>query len=241
MHKIALFGLTGFGNAALRALCKAHFTPMVVVTRGEANSHPYYKEIDLATEAQSLGISVLIGAQGEAYVETIKPDIVLVCTYHRILRKAVFAHAKYALNVHPSLLPSYRGASPVYWVLRHGHNKTGVTIHLLTEAVDAGDIALQGEIAIATNETQGSLRQKLAVLAGELAVEVLYQITSGNLNTYPQDSVQSTTYSRLNEKVREVDLSWSKEELDRHVRALTPFPGALLHGKPFTLDDLTGS
>ncbi|MBI4532724.1 MAG: methionyl-tRNA formyltransferase [Candidatus Melainabacteria bacterium] len=236
MRKIALFGLTGFGNAALRALCKAHFTPIVVVTRREPNPHPYYEGIDLRAEAQSLGIPVLIGAQGEAYVETIKPDIVLVSTYHRILRKAIFAHAKYALNIHPSLLPTYRGASPVYWVLRNGQNKTGVTIHLLTESVDAGDIVLQREIAIAADETQGSLREKLAALAGELAVEVLYQITSGNLETYPQDAAHSTTYPRLDEQMREVDLSWSDEQLDRHVRALTPFPGALLHGKPFTQD-----
>lgn len=227
---IALFALTGFGNPVLRAMLSIGFKPALLVTRRERGAHPYYTEIDLAREASRAGVPIAYDDTSEAAVAKLKPDLILVATYHRILSDQLLRTAAMALNVHPSLLPAYRGPSPFYWALRNGEMTTGVTVHLLSSEVDQGAILLQRVLAIAPEETLGSLRKKLADLSGVAVLEFLTQIADGiELRPIPQPTEGASYFPRLNDADRRLDLQMSPDEIVRCIRAVSPWPGAVLH------------
>src|SRR4051812_37075051 len=118
--KIAHFALTGFGNHVLDALSAAGHTPAVIVTRSEPGPFPYYDCPNIGVAAAAHGVPLMIGAEGEAFVGARDWDLILVSGYHRVLSEALLGKATHAINLHPSLLPKYRGANPFFWVL---HNK----------------------------------------------------------------------------------------------------------------------
>ena len=228
--RIALFALTGLGNEVLRCLVKETYIPTVLVTRKEKGDYPYYKEKNIAEEARALGIEVAFGKEGENIVRKDHFDVLIICTYHRILTPEIFSRADLSINFHPSLLPAYRGASPFYWVIRNGESKTGLTAHLLTDKPDAGDIVSIKEIPLDPGETQGSLRQKLSKGAFELTSEVMRKIKAKSLVHEQQDETKASSYPRLNDTLREIDLTWTPAELRRHLDGLKPYPGALYNG-----------
>ena len=229
--RIGLFALTGMGNAVLRALARVGTRPVLVVTRAEAGSFPYYPEQPLVQSAADHGIDCLIGEEGERHAATEGLDVILIATYHRILKPALLATAKHAINLHPSLLPRYRGANPFFWVIRNGEHETGLTAHGVTAEVDAGPIHWQRIIPIDTDETQGTLRRRLADLAAEAAVDVVMAIRADKLERRPQQADLASSYERPSENDRLVDLSRDLETTARWVRALSPFPGALVEGR----------
>ncbi len=155
---IALFALTGFGNRVLRALVGAGRAPSLLVTRRETGPYPYHPEEDLAEEAGRLGVATLFGRDGEAAVAARDWDLVLVATYHRMLAAEVLAAAPVALNLHPSLLPRWRGAAPIHAALRHGDAETGVSAVVLGAGVDDGPVVAAARLAITAGDDQGTLR-----------------------------------------------------------------------------------
>ncbi len=205
--------------------------PRLVVTRHEASRYPYYDEVPLETEVAVDGILCLTGPKGEHVTTTFRPDLLLVATYHRILADHIIASASCAVNLHPSLLPEYRGAAPCYWVLRNGEPETGVTAHLLTGEVDTGPIVWQKRTKIHRHETQGSLRKRLAQLSGQAAQDVARQVLSRSLVGAPQPSRAEHAAPRVPASERLLDLSSPYHKVDAHFRALQPFPGALLKGE----------
>mgnify|MGYP000300602423 CR=1 FL=1 len=231
MDRVVLLSLAGFGNAVLRALLESGTKPIALVTRKERFSYPYYHENNIETEAESNGIKIMYGADGENYIAKELPEILLMSTYHRILKPIVYSHCKYAINFHPSLLPRYKGASPIYWALRNGESKTGVTAHLITEKADVGDIVAQVEVPITDFDTQGTLRKKLALVTGKLAVDVLRLVKTNSVKPVSQNLTSSTSYPKVDDTTREIDPSWSTLEIERHLRALSPFPGAIRKGQ----------
>jgi len=226
---IALFALTGFGNPTLRAMRLAGFRPSLLVTRRESGPHPYYPETDLAQEATRDGIPVAYADDAEAAIIRLKPDLILVSTYHRVLSERLLRMSARALNVHPSLLPAYRGPTPFYWALRNGERTTGVTVHLVSPAVDQGDVVWQRSLAIAPDETLGSLRRRLAELSSLAVLEVLNQISSGlELKPTPQARDGESRFPRMTEADRRIDLQQPPEVVLRRIRAVSPWPGAIL-------------
>lgn len=202
--RIVLFGLTGFGNAALRGIRNSGFEPQLIVTRKETGDYPYYPEASIEEEARQSGIPVLFGAHGERETERLKPEVILASTYHRIMTRQVFESAKVALNIHPSLLPAYRGASPCYWVLQNGEKQTGVSVHYMTEEVDAGPLVWQKPIKIRKHETQGTLRKRLAALTEMAARDVLKQITRDKLSILKTAPLRPSWYPRVSLEVEAV-------------------------------------
>jgi methionyl-tRNA formyltransferase len=219
------------GNAVLRSLSEAGIPPTLLVTRDEAGPFPYYREQFIGDTASELGIDCLIGEEGERLASAEHFDIILIATYHRILRPALLSTAKYAVNLHPSLLPQYRGPNPFFWVIFNGEAKTGLTAHGVTAEIDAGPIHWQREISIGENETQGTLRQRTAKLAADAAVDVIKAVRSGNLTCHPKDSGTASAYPRPSEQDRIVGLELDLETIARRIRALSPFPGAIIAGK----------
>lgn len=229
--RIALFALTGFGNTVLPALCAAGLKPELLVTRPEPGPYPYYREEPLVELAGRLHVAHAFGAEGERKVEADPPDIILCATYHRVLRGAVVDKARWAINLHPSLLPRYRGPNPFYWVIRNREPITGVTAHLMMATVDAGPIVAQRSIDLAPQETQGSLRRRLAAVAAALAVDTIRLVRNGAVELTEQDETKATAFDRPSDADRTLHAGLSVEEAERVYRAALPYPGAAVDSR----------
>lgn len=158
-------------------------------------------------------------------IERIDPDLNVVVAYGQIIPSSIIYLPKYnSINVHFSLLPKYRGASPVQWALLQGETKTGVTIFELNERMDEGDILFQEEVVIHPRETAGELETRLAQKGASLLVKTLEEIDQ--IHASPQDHSQATHAPLLKKEDGRVD--WQKDALyiERLVRAFNPWPSA---------------
>lgn len=158
-------------------------------------------------------------------IERIDPDLNVVVAYGQIIPSSIIYLPKYnSINVHFSLLPKYRGASPVQWALLQGETKTGVTIFELNESMDEGDILSQEEVVIHPRETAGELETRLAQKGASLLVKALEEIDQ--IHASPQDHSQATYAPLLKKEDGRVD--WQKDALyiERLVRAFNPWPSA---------------
>jgi methionyl-tRNA formyltransferase len=137
-----------------------------------------------------------------------------------------------ALNVHPSLLPKYRGATPIQTAIKNGERETGVSIMLMDSGLDTGDLVLQRAVAIEPNETYGELHDRLAAAGAALLAEALDLAARGELTAQPQVGDVSLTHPTSKEDLR-IDWSWPPERIVNTVRAFSPQPAAraLLDGE----------
>ncbi|MCB0077662.1 MAG: methionyl-tRNA formyltransferase [Anaerolineales bacterium] len=181
--------------------------------------------------AQALGFAVwtperLRGDEALATLHDLEAALFVVAAYGEILRPAVLAMPRYgALNVHASLLPRQRGASPVAGVLLAGDAQAGVTIMQMDEGMDTGPILTQRAIAVRADHTRGTLTAALALLGAELLAETVPRWLAGAIKPTPQEGA-AATYTRLIRKSEgELDWSESAEQLARTVRAFDPWPG----------------
>lgn len=156
-----------------------------------------------------------------------RPDAVMVASYGEILRTPVLELPPAGcFNVHASLLPRWRGASPIQRAILAGDAATGVTIQRIVLALDQGDILLQRSVHIGEDETAGELAARLATLGGEAAVEALHRIESGGVVLTPQDDSRATYAKKLEKGDGRIDWSKPADELQRFVRAMNPWPVA---------------
>jgi methionyl-tRNA formyltransferase len=170
------------------------------------------------------------------------PDLIVVAAYGRMLPNAVLDAARIApINVHASLLPRHRGAAPVEGALLAGDRETGVTIMRITERMDAGPILLKRAIPIASDETQATLKQKLAEAGGSALLEAIDMIARGEIVASPQDEALAT-YTRPVEK-QDAIIDWGADaaQIERMVRAYDPWPIArtTLRGEPLLVHRAT--
>lgn len=229
-NDLVLFALSGVGNAVLGALCRAGWRPRWVATRIEPNPFPHYPEEPLAVLAERLGVPCLPDREGERLVTEAPPRVLMTATYHRILKPDLLDRIEWAVNLHPSLLPRLRGPNPFHWCIRNGETETGVTAHLLTAGIDTGGILGGRTLAVAADETQGSLRERLAGIAGDLACGVMADIEAGRAVPVPQDEALATMFGRPAEDDRRLDPAWGVAEAARRVRSFSPFPGVPVGG-----------
>ncbi len=159
-------------------------------------------------------------------VKAFEADIAVVIAYGQILSKAVLDAPRLGcINVHASLLPKYRGASPIQAAIREGDAETGVTIMHMDEGLDTGDIILMDRMAIAPDETGGSLHDRLAVAAPAALEQALDLLAEGKATRTPQDNALATHVGKLTREHGRVCWSRSAAEIERTVRAYTPWPG----------------
>ena len=166
------------------------------------------------------------------------PDVIIVAAFGQILRKDVLELAPFGcVNVHASLLPRWRGVSPIQAAILNGDEKSGVTIIKMDAGIDTGPIIQQQVIAIEPEDTGGALFDKLAQLGAQVLSETLPAYLAGKLAPTPQGE-SPTPYTHLLKKTDAVlDFSKSAEVLARQVRAFNPWPGAYTHrdGKPLKI------
>lgn len=160
--KVNLFALTGFGNQALKELLSQNVNVLKVYTRLETKDYPYFKEEQLMKLASKNGIPVMFIAKTGDWEIDEKADVNLCATFHRILKEKHLSMARHNINIHPSLLPSYKGPTPTNWMIHNKEKICGITAHYLTTRVDEGSIIYQKEYPL-ISKTDSELRKFLSL------------------------------------------------------------------------------
>ncbi len=156
-----------------------------------------------------------------------QPDVIVVAAFGQILRPHVLnLPPNGCINVHASLLPRWRGASPIQHAIMAGDNETGITLMRMDEGLDTGPIYLQESLAIDVDETSASLHDRLSLLGGDLLAEHLDDIVHGRIEATAQDDTLSTYAPLIKKDAGLLDWQRSSAEIDRHIRAMSPWPGA---------------
>jgi methionyl-tRNA formyltransferase len=156
----------------------------------------------------------------------LKPDLIIVAAYGQIIPKEIIDIPQLgALNLHPSLLPKYRGPSPIQTAILNGDKITGLTIMLMDEKMDRGPILAQKEIPIAPDDNYQTLEEKLAQLAADYLIEILPQYIKGEIKPKPQDENQASYTKILTRQDGRINWNKNAQEIERMVRAFCPWPG----------------
>lgn len=242
---IVFFGTPEFALPALEALVGAGRAPALVVShparpagRGRALREP-----PVAVRARELGLSLAQPPSARdpdviARLRALAPKWAVVVAYGEILgRQLLELPRRGCLNVHASLLPRWRGASPIQAAIAAGDERTGVTIMEIEEGLDSGPIALQREVTIGPDERAPELAARLARLGGEALVEALAGLESGRRTPSPQDAAAATYAPRLSRADGRVDWRLPAQQLYDRWRAFQPWPGlhAELAAEPIKL------
>jgi methionyl-tRNA formyltransferase len=232
--RTAYLGTSEFAATVLRRLADSPHRPALVVTppdsrkgRGRRLAPP-----PAAETARELGLRLhqTADVNSPESLEAIRvadPAAVAVCAFGQLIKEPLLSEFL-MLNVHPSLIPRWRGAAPIERALMEGDRKTGVTIMRVTEGLDAGPVALAEEVPIAPRDDYASLSAKLADLSGELLVRALDELEAGNLTFADQDEAVATYAEKVVSDERHLRPSRKAAELERTVRALAPQVGAHL-------------
>lgn len=181
--------------------------------------------------------------QNEEFYEEMKalnPDVMVVIAFGQILPIEILELPKYGcVNVHASLLPKYRGAAPIQWVILDGEKESGVTTMMMDVGLDTGDMLLKEVIPLDEKETGGSLHDKLAALGGGLLIETLAKLEDGTITRIPQGEAQSKYAKMLTKDLGKIDFARPAVEIERLIRGLNPWPSAFtsLHGKTLKIWD----
>jgi methionyl-tRNA formyltransferase len=180
--------------------------------------------------AMDRGLSVFQPArmrgEGVEILKNLQPDLCVTAAFGQILPKEALDIPKMGtVNVHASLLPEYRGSSPVNWCLINGETVTGVTTMLTDKGIDTGDILLKKEVEILPEDGVPSLTQRLAEEGAKLLLETIDGMLKGSVKPTPQDESQATYYPMLTKDMGKVDWNLSAQEIVNRARGLSPWPG----------------
>jgi methionyl-tRNA formyltransferase len=230
--KTVLFAYHELGYIFLKELLLSDFEIKAVVTHpDDPNEKIWFPSVEKLAKANNIPVFTDGQIKEPKWIEQLKnfeSDVIFSVMFRKIMPPEILGSAKAgAFNLHPSLLPKYRGRCPANWVLVNGENKTGLTIHKMTQKADAGDILTQLEIEISPDDTIANLYNKFADFAPKLINEAFKKIKSGSLTLTPQDESRASTFGR---RTPEDGLfSWDTPAAKIHnlVRAVThPYPGA---------------
>ena len=188
---------------------------------------------DVKAAVASLGLDVpvlqpesLRDESFHAQLQALEPDLLAVVAF-LILPRSVLAIPKLgSVNVHPSLLPKYRGAAPIQWAIINGETETGVTIFQLSPRVDAGDILVQQKVAIGKDETAGELYERLKMKGAELLIRAIDGMADGSVMPMPQTDEGLSRAPKLEKEDGGIDWSKSAGDIRNLIRGTNPFPGA---------------
>lgn len=160
-------------------------------------------------------------------IREINPDLIVVVAYGKIIPKEIIDIPKYGIiNVHSSLLPKYRGASPIHSAILNGDKETGVSIMYIEEELDAGDVILKEYCEITEDDTLGTLHDKLKELGAMGLEKTLKLIEGGNVKAEKQDDTKATFVKPISKEQAKIDWTDTKENVYNKIRGLNPFPAA---------------
>ncbi len=177
-----------------------------------------------------------IRQEGVEDLKTLNPDIMITCAFGQILSQEILDIPRLGvINIHASLLPKYRGASPIHYAILNGEKITGITIMKTDIGIDTGDILLQREIDIKDNETCGELFERLSVLGADCILDALESIENGSAVFIKQDQERATLTKMIRKEQATIDWNNSAESIYNQIRAFNPAPTAftMLGDAPF--------
>ncbi|HHE76574.1 MAG TPA: methionyl-tRNA formyltransferase [Candidatus Parcubacteria bacterium] len=232
--KTIFFGTPKFGALVLEELLRARQKPSLIITAPDkpAGRKKIVTPPEVKILAQKNKIPVIqpekIKEIDREILKKINLDLGIIAAYSQIIPKDIInIPEKGFLNVHPSLLPKYRGPSPIQSAIINNEQKTGVTIILLDEKLDHGPIIAQEELKINQKKySYDELEEKLAKIGGKLLVKIIPQWIKGRVEPKPQDDSKATYTKKIEKEDGEIDWSRPAEEIERKIRAFQRWPGA---------------
>lgn len=228
---MVFLGSSSFALPSFRVVYEAHEL-VAVVTQPDRPAgrgrRPLPTPLKRAATALGLPLYQPERVRSRRFVSVLRqlaPEVLVVVAYGQLLPKAVLEVAPWGcVNVHPSLLPKYRGAAPVQWALWNGETETGVSVMRLDEGEDSGPVFLQERVAVNPDETAPQLSERLALLGARLLKEVLE--TLPRRVPLPQDDSQATKAPRMERTMGQLDWTLPARTLYNHFRACVPWPGS---------------
>lgn len=238
---VVFMGTPDLAVTVLDAIVQSSHNVTAVVTRedkqkgrGKELSMPPVKAYALEHDIPVFQPVKIKTEEAVATLRSFDADIYVVAAYGQILSEEILSIPKKGcVNVHTSLLPKYRGSSPIQWAIIEGETQTGVTVMQMDAGMDTGDILFTQKVAIDPKETGGSLHDKLADTGAALIVKALDEIEKGNVNPVKQDSAQATYTKMLDKGMGNIRFEAGSARIERMIRALNPWPSTYtyLHGK----------
>ncbi len=233
MAKIVFMGTPDFAVPSLTALMERHDV-LGVVTQPDrpAGRKRSLRESPIKVLARGAGIPVIQpqrirDSASMAALRAWDADLYVVAAYGQILPQALLdLPSQGTVNVHASLLPRWRGASPIQAAIRAGDRQSGVTIMLVEAGLDTGPLLAKRALPLASDETSQSLHDKLALLGAELLAETLPRYLCGAIEPQAQDSSLATYAPQIKKEEGSINWACSASAIERLVRAFTPWPGA---------------
>lgn len=231
--RVILFALPGFGNTVLKSLIQSKNIEIVAVyTQTYDKPFPYYKEEALVDCCKRYDVVCYCNenVNSEEVIKRLQKesiDLAVVATFKQIFKKEILGvPAKGFINIHPSLLPKYKGPTPTQAVLMNDEKYTGVTIHYLDEEIDGGNILLQRSIEIKKKDNDGILRLKLAILAGRMISGIIPIFLTDKLPLGQIQNKNEGFYTKkYNANESYLESAKNVDEIRNKIRAFNPYPG----------------
>lgn len=232
--RAVFLGTPEFAVPTLAAMLEAGVEVAGVVTqpdrpsgRGQAPAAPPVKRLALGRGLAVFQPLKIKAPEAVAWVQERQPEAIVVVGYGQIIPAAIFDFPRLGtVNVHASLLPKYRGAAPIQWAIANGETRTGVTTMRIEEGLDTGDILLQRETPIGSDETAPELSRRLAEAGAELLVETLRGLEAGTITPRKQNQAEATLAPLLKKEDGRINWARSAAAIRNQVRGFDPWPGA---------------
>lgn len=230
--KLILFGTSRFAIPSFEALKRSRHNISMVVTQPDRRGGRHLRIIESpvkrwANENNYTLYQPQNDLEIRAILERFKADLFVVIGYGRILPPDIIDIPKYySINIHPSLLPKYRGAAPINWAIINGERETGVTIFKLSSKMDAGEIILQRRIEINPDDTNLTLDKRLSEIGADMLIEALKKIEDNQIDFKPQDDRLATYAPKLKKEDGLIDWSKDSKRIYNLIRGTQGWPGA---------------
>lgn len=245
MTKLIFMGTPDFSATVLKGLlADDRYEVLAVVTqpdravgrKKEIKMTPV-KEVALEHNLPVYQPEKLSGSQEMEDIMALGVDGIVTAAFGQFLPMKLINSVDFAVNVHASLLPKYRGGAPIHYAIINGEKEAGVTIMEMVAKMDAGDMVAKASIAITDEDNVGTMFEKLAVVGRDLLLETLPGYMAGDIKPEPQDESQATFSPNISPEEERVDWTKSSREIFNHVRGMYPWPVAhtLLDGNRFKL------
>ena len=239
--KVVFMGTPDFSVGALEAIIRAGHQVVAVVTqpdkpkgRGKEMQMTPVKKCALKYDIPVFQPVKIKTPEAVEMLRAYDADIFVVAAFGQFLSEEILQMPRYGcINIHASLLPKYRGAGPIQWVILNGEKETGITIMQMDKGIDTGDMLLQSVVPIDEKETGDSLHDKLADEGAKLIVEAMQKIEAGDITPVKQNDADSCYAKMLQKSMGKIDWNKEAEQIERMVRGLNSWPSAYTsyHGK----------
>ena len=249
MTKLIFMGTPDFSAAVLKGLLDdSNYDVLAVVTqpdravgrKKEIKMTPV-KEVALAHNLPVYQPEKMSGSEEMAELMTLGADGIVTAAFGQFLPTKLLDSVDFAVNVHASLLPKYRGGAPIHYAIINGEEEAGVTIMEMVKKMDAGDMIAKASTPITDDDNVGTMFEKLAVIGRDLLLKTFPDYIAGNIKPEPQDESKATFSPNITPEEERIDWNKSARDVFNHIRGLYPWPVAhtLLDGKRFKIYEAT--